>query len=222
MRPLLRTPEFCATCHKVDAPPDLNGYKHMRGFSAYDEWQQSGASHESVSPYYRSEERVDCRGCHMPKIESLNDRAAKKGVIASHQWLGANTAAPLFYGQMKQVKLTEEFLSSQVISADIFALKRESTGETLPEITTGTQLALNPGEEITAEVVVANRKAAHSFAPEVRDLYEIWVAFEAVDDQGKPLMRSGFIKPDGMLDDSAHVYKAILLDEDAIRSGSRT
>jgi Flp pilus assembly protein TadD len=215
MRPLLRTPEFCATCHKVDAPPDLNGYKHMRGFSAYDEWQQSGASHESVSPYYRSEERVDCRGCHMPKIESLNDRAAKKGVIASHQWLGANTAAPLFYGQMKLVKLTEEFLSSQVISADIFALKRESTGETLPEITTGSQLALNPGEEITAEVVVANRKAAHSFAPEVRDLYEIWVAFEAVDDQGKPLMRSGFIKPDGMLDDSAHVYKAILLDEDA-------
>jgi Flp pilus assembly protein TadD len=215
MRPLLRTPEFCATCHKVDAPPDLNGYKHMRGFSAYDEWQQSGASHESVSPYYRSEQRVDCRGCHMPKIESLNDRAAKKGVIASHQWLGANTAAPLFYGQTKQVKLTEEFLSSQVISADIFALKRESTGETLPEVTTGCQLALNPGEEITAEVVVANRKAAHSFAPEVRDLYEIWVAFEALDDQGKPLMRSGFIKPDGMLDDSAHVYKAILLDEEA-------
>lgn len=215
MRPLLRTPEFCATCHKVDAPPDLNGYKHMRGFSAYDEWQQSGASHESVSPYYRAEQRVDCRGCHMPKIESLNDRAAKSGVIASHQWLGANTAAPLFYGQMKQVKLTEEFLSSQVISADIFALKRESTGESLPEVTTGSQLALNPGEEITAEVVVANRKAAHSFAPEVRDLYEIWVAFEAVDDQGKTLMRSGFIKPDGMLDDSAHVYKAILLDEDA-------
>lgn len=215
MRPLLRTPEFCATCHKVDAPPDLNGYKHMRGFSAYDEWQQSGASHESVSPYYRAEQRVDCRGCHMPKIESLNDRAAKKGVIASHQWLGANTAAPLFYGQMKQVKLIEEFLSSQVISADIFALKRESTGEMLPEVTTGSQLALNPGEEITAEVVVANRKAAHSFAPEVRDLYEIWVAFEAVDDQGKPLMRSGFIKPDGMLDESAHVYKAILLDEDA-------
>lgn len=215
MRPLLRQPEFCATCHKVDAPPELNGYKHIRGFSAYDEWQQSGASLESVSPYYRSEQRVDCRGCHMPKIESLNDRAAKQGVIASHQWLGANTAAPLFYGQTKQVQRIEEFLSAQVISADIFALKRESTGETIPEVTTGRQLALRPGEEITAEVVVANRKAAHSFAPEVRDLYEIWVAFEAVDDQGRTLMHSGFIKPDGMLDDSAHVYKAILLDEES-------
>lgn len=215
MRPLLRQPEFCATCHKVDAPAELNGYKHIRGFSAYDEWQQSGASLEAVYPYYRSEQRIDCRGCHMPKIESLNDRAAKQGVIASHQWLGANTAAPLFYGQTKQVQRIEEFLRSQVISADIFALKRESTGETIPEVTTGCQLTLRPGEEITAEVVVANRKAAHSFAPEVRDLYEIWVAFEAVDDQGRTLMRSGFIKPDGMLDESAHVYRAILLDEES-------
>ena len=215
MRPLLRQPEFCATCHKVDAPPTLNGYKHMRGFSAYDEWQQSGASHEAVLPYYRTEERVDCRGCHMPKIESLNDRAAKNGVIASHRWLGANTAAPLFYGQTKQVELIKDFLSSNVIAADIFALKREATGETFRELVNGSQLTLMPGEELTAEVVVSNRKAAHSFAPEVRDLYEIWVAFEATDERGNVLMRSGFIKPDGMLDESAHVYKAILLDEDA-------
>lgn len=214
MRPLLRQPEFCATCHKVDAPPELNGYKHIRGFSAYDEWQQSGASHESVAPYYKTETRVDCRGCHMPKIDSRNDRAAKRGMIASHQWLGANTAAPLFYGQHKQVQRTQEFLAD-VVSADIFALKRESTGESFQELASGFQIALKPGEELTAEVVVANRRAAHSFAPEVRDLYEIWVAFKAVDDQGHTLMRSGFIKPDGMLDDSAHVYKAILLDEDS-------
>jgi Flp pilus assembly protein TadD len=215
MRPLLRTPEFCSTCHKVDAPPALNGYKHIRGFSAYDEWQQSGASHEAVSPYYKAEQRIDCRGCHMPKIESLNDRAAKNGVIASHQWLGANTAAPLFYGQTKQVELTEQFLKAKVINADIFTLKRESTGEVFGELANENQLRLTRGEELTAEVVIANRKAAHSFAPEVRDLYEIWVAFEAVDEKGKVIFRSGFLKPDQMLDAGAHVYKAILLDEDA-------
>src|SRR5262249_59691737 len=26
MRPLLRSPQFSVTCHKVDAPPTLNGY----------------------------------------------------------------------------------------------------------------------------------------------------------------------------------------------------
>ncbi len=214
MRPLLRQPEFCATCHKVDAPAELNGYKHIRGFSAYDEWQQSGASKEVVAPYYTAEQRIDCRGCHMPKIESLNDRAAKNGVIASHQWLGANTATPLFYGQQDQVDRIQQFLKSKVVTADIFALKRESTGERFTALSNrDNQLPLKPGEEITAEVVIANRKAAHSLAPEVRDLYEIWVAFEAVNEKGEVLLRSGFLKSGQMLDESAHVYKAILLDD---------
>src|SRR6185295_14539660 len=112
--------------------------------------------------YYAAEQRIDCRGCHMPKIESLNDRAAKKGVIASHQWLGANTAAPLFYGQTGQVQRIEDFLRSKVISADIFALKRESTSERFTELASAAdnKLPLKAGDQLTAEVVIANRKAA--------------------------------------------------------------
>lgn len=217
MRPLLRSPEFCATCHKVVAPPDLNGYKNIKGFSAYDEWQQSGASHESLQPFYRREARADCRACHMPKIESRNDRAAKNGMIASHRWPGANTAAPLFYGQNEQVNLIRKFLSSNVIAVDIFALRREGTSELVAPLESGgeNRIALRPGEELVAEVVLANRNAAHSFPPEVRDLYEAWVEFEAIDESGKTIFHSGYLKPDGMLDESAHVYKAILLDESA-------
>jgi tetratricopeptide (TPR) repeat protein len=216
MRPLLRTPEFCSTCHKVVAPPDLNGYKNIKGFSAYDEWQQSGASLESVLPFYRRDARADCRACHMPKIDSHNDRAAKNGLIASHRWPGANTAAPLFYGQTEQADLIKKFLESNVLAVDIFALRRESTGELIAPMSAGeNRIALKPGEEIVAEVVASNRNAAHSFPPEVRDLYEAWVELEASDDSGKPIFHSGYIKPDGMLDETAHVYKTILLDESA-------
>jgi len=213
MRPLLRTPEFCATCHKVDAPPSLNGYKHIRGFSAYDEWQQSGASLETVAPFYRREQRADCRACHMPKVESAHDRAAKNGLIASHRWLGANTAAPLFYGQQEQVEATAQFLGANVVEVDIFALRNAATGELMAPLDANRRLALKPGDEVIAEVVVSNRNAAHSFPPEVRDLYEAWVEFEAVDAGGKTIFHSGFIKPDGMLDEGAHVYKQIILDE---------
>jgi len=216
MRPLLRTPEFCSTCHKVVAPPELNGYKNIKGFSAYDEWQQSGASLESVLPFYRRDARADCRACHMPKIDSHNDRAAKNGLIASHRWLGANTAAPLFYGQTEQADLIKKFLESNVLAVDIFALRRESTGELIAPMSAGeNRIALKPGEEIVAEVVASNRNAAHSFPPEVRDLYEAWVELKAVDDSGKTIFHSGYIKPDGMLDETAHVYKAILLDDSA-------
>lgn len=215
MRPLLKSPEFCATCHKVDAPPALNGYKHIRGFSTYDEWQQSGASHESVLPFYRRDQRTDCRACHMPKIESHNDRSAKDNKIASHRWLGANTAAPLFYGQQEQVALTTAFLAAEVAEIDIFALRKAATNQLLAPLSPAfaSHTALNPGEEVIAEVVVSNRNAAHSFPPEVRDLYEPWVEFQVTDANGKTLYHSGYLKPDGMLDESAHIYKTIILDE---------
>lgn len=214
MRPLTRKPEFCATCHKVSTTVELNNYKFIRGFSVFDEWQASGASTESITPFYRREKRMDCRACHMPKTETTQDMAAKDGKIASHRFLGANTATPLFFGQTKQVELTTKFLENGVLSADIFALQSETTGKiyTALDNEQANAIDLQPGETLTAEVVVFNRRAAHSFPPEVRDLYEPWVEFEAVDAAGKTIYHSGYVKPDRTLDESAHTYKSILLD----------
>jgi Flp pilus assembly protein TadD len=222
MRPLLKTPEFCGTCHKSAVTPPLNNYKFLRGFSAYDEWQQSAASRETVAPFYKRETRADCRTCHMPRVQATNDLAAKNSTIASHRWVGANTTTPLFYGQARQVELTEKFLSDHILTVDIFALRRESTGATIAPLNQSSEnrLELQPGEEVTAEVVVFNRKAAHSFPPELRDMYEPWVEFEVLDSSGKTIFHSGFIKPDGTLDERAHVYKTILVD-DAGRSITR-
>ncbi len=213
MRPILKSPEFCGTCHKSAVTPPLNNYKFLRGFSAYDEWQQSAASRETVAPFYKRETRADCRTCHMPRTQALNDVAAKNGTIASHRWLGANTTTPLFYGQTKQVELTEKFLRDRVLTVDIFSLRREATGSNLAPLSAENAIPLNPGEMVTAEVVVFNRKAAHTFPPELRDMYEPWVEFEVIDRFGKTIFHSGFIKPDHTLDESAHVYKTILLDD---------
>ena len=109
---------------------------------------------------------------------------------------------------------TIEFLQAKQISVDLFALRRESNGETIAplEPNTGNCVELRPGEEVTAEIVIRNRGIGHSFAPEVRDLYEIWVEFKATDAKDQTIFHSGFIKPDKMLDEQAHTYKAILLD----------
>jgi len=37
MRPLLKTPEFCAACHKAAVVTELNRRKWLRSFSVYDE-----------------------------------------------------------------------------------------------------------------------------------------------------------------------------------------
>lgn len=220
MRPLLRTPEFCATCHKVSSTPSLNGYKQLLGFTAYDEWQQSGASKETIQSFYPRPQRATCQSCHMPKVSADLDLAAKEGKIALHRWPGANTAAPLFYGQDQQVKITENFLKDDVLNIDIIALKTDNIANNSNSLITLTPnknnlLSLEQGQEVTAEVVVANRGAAHSFPPEVRDLYEAWVEFIVTDNKGQTVFHSGFVKADGMLDETAHVYKTILLDKNS-------
>jgi len=217
MNPVLQKPEFCAACHKSNAPPALNNYKFIRGYSTYDEWQQSGASGESVLPFYAKDKKIDCRSCHMPQTEAAKDMAAdSRNMVASHRWLGANTAVPLYYGQRKQAELVEEFLKSNVLSVDIFAVRRVAGGELIAPLNqkSDNPVQLQPGEEIVVETVIFNRGAAHSFPPELRDLYEPWVEFEAIEKtSGKKIFHSGFVKPDGNLDEKAHVYKAVLLDE---------
>lgn len=97
---------------------------------------------------------------------------------------------------------------------DIFAITNETTGATQVQLQpqTANNFSVQPGETVSAEVVISNRHIGHSFAPEVRDLYEIWVEFKATDGNGQTVFHSGFIKPDLFLDEGAHTYKAILLD----------
>ncbi len=55
-------------------------------------------------------------------------------------------------------------------------------------------------------VVVQNKNIGHSLIPEVRDLYEAWVEFEVKDGKRHEIYHSGFLKPDGMLDQRAHSF----------------
>ena len=75
----------------------------------------------------------------MQKVPSSNDRSAKNGTIASHRWLGASTAVPLFYGQTTQAELTEKFLQDKVLSVDIFTLKSEAQGARLAALDQNTE-----------------------------------------------------------------------------------
>src|SRR5947208_15302231 len=52
MRPLLKTPEFCGSCHKSQVPRELNDYKFLLAFMVADELQQSSFSKESPHPLY--------------------------------------------------------------------------------------------------------------------------------------------------------------------------
>ena len=216
MRPLLKTPEFCGSCHKSQVPHELNDYKFLRAFMVADELQMSSFSKESPHPFYVRDKET-CNTCHMKKEPApLFDVSAKQGKLTSHRWASANTAIPTYYKWPDQLDAVTRFLEDDKLGADIFAIRRKATGrsEELIAPLNRSGFVINPGDRITADVVIANKNIGHSFPPELRDFYEAFVEFIVSDASGNPIFRSGFLKPNGYLEESAHNYKTYLVKSD--------
>jgi tetratricopeptide (TPR) repeat protein len=218
MRDFYRTSEFCSSCHKAALPRALNDYKWQRAIFLYDEWQNSSFAKQSPLPFYVKDSVSTCQTCHMQREKlELTDAGAKKGELASHRWLGANTVIPKIYGFDEQATRIVQFLQNIVFNVDIFALERgEMVGSAnwkdLVAPLGLTKFSVDPGETVTADVVIQNKGIAHSHVPEQRDMYESWVAFTVKDATGKVLHQSGFIKPDGELDERAHSFTNRLIN----------
>jgi Tfp pilus assembly protein PilF len=206
MQNIMHTPEFCSACHKANLPPQLNSYKWIRAFTAYDEWQNSKFSQRNPLTFY-SADFTSCQGCHMKREAiSLPDYGAKPGILASHRWPAGNTAVPFYYGFDEQLNKTIEFLKSgNYINVDLFALKSDTAGPMAAPLGSS-PFTIKPNQTVVAYVVVQNKNIGHSLIPEVRDLYEAWLQFTVKDASGAKVYDSGYLKPDGMLDEGAHSF----------------
>ncbi len=217
MRPVLKSPEFCGACHKSQVPKELNDYKFLRAFMVADELQMSSFSKESPHPFYVRDKET-CNTCHMKKEPApLFDVSAKEGKLASHRWASANTAIPYFYKWPEQIAAVTKFLEDDKLGIDIFALRRKTPGVSIEEFIAPLNrsgFTAAAGDRINAEVVITNKNIGHSFPPELRDFYEAYVEFIVSDDKGKTLYHSGYLQPNGHLDESAHNYKTYLVKAD--------
>jgi Tfp pilus assembly protein PilF len=208
MKDFYRTPEFCAACHKANLPNPLNDYKFVRAFTVYDEWQNSKFSQRNPLTFYAGDFKT-CQNCHMMRVPALpqnQEYGAKHGSFASHRWLAGNTAVPFYYGFDEQLQKTIEFLQSGAyLNVDLFAIKKRNSEEMIAPL--GLEpFTLAANDTVQTMVVIQNKNIGHSLIPEVRDLYEAWVEFTVTQADGKELYHSGFLKPDGMLDQRAHSF----------------
>jgi tetratricopeptide (TPR) repeat protein len=212
MTDFMKKPEFCASCHKAALPATLNDYKWQRALFVFDEWQMSSFSKRSPLPFYTKETTSTCQTCHMVREPlTARDPGAKEGKLASHRWLGANTLLPTFYKYDDQLARTKAFMSAGVFNVDLFAIEKEGTkGLVAPLGSTPVSLAAN--DLVTVSVVIQNKGAAHSHVPEQRDMYESWVEFTVTDAAGAVITHSGFLKPDGELDERAHSFTNRLIN----------
>lgn len=206
MKDFYRTPEFCAACHKANLPNQLNDYKFIRAFTVYDEWQNSKFSRRNPLTFYPGD-FITCQKCHMMREPAdLQEYGAKQGTFASHRWLAGNTAVPFYYGFDEQLQKTIEFLKSGMyLNVDLFAIKKNHVENMIAPLGS-VPFKLAAADTVQVMVVVQNKGIGHSLIPEVRDLYEAWLEFSVKESDGTEIYHSGFLKPDGTLDQRAHSF----------------
>jgi Tfp pilus assembly protein PilF len=213
MKDFYKSPEFCGACHLADIPRGLNDYKWLRGFSTYDEYQTSSFSKSTPIPYYQRTQTT-CQDCHMvPETVPQGEYGAKNGSISSHRWLGGNTAVPFYYGYAEQLQKTTEFLQNKALNVDIFALKKPNSEALIAPLGLKS-FRVEPDSDAQVFVVIQNKGMGHSLIPEQRDMYEAWVEFTVKDADGREISHSGFLNPDGDLDERAHSFTNRLVGAD--------
>jgi tetratricopeptide (TPR) repeat protein len=153
LKPFMRnqTAQFCSACHKVHLDVPVNGYRWVRGFNEYDNWQASGVSGEGARSFYYPPHPSQCADCHMPMIQS-KDMGNIGGYVHSHRFAAANTAVPTANEDWAQLEAVKDFLQNGVMSIDIFALSPDSPERKAAVAQTELSTTFAVGEEAEAKV----------------------------------------------------------------------
>ena len=247
LKPFHKTAEFCAACHKVSLPEELNHYKpFLRGQNHYDTYLLSGVSgHGTRSFYYPPTAKQNCAECHMP-LKASNDFGSRdfdgSGVRKghNHRFPAANTGlfellkrepryAQYADGFQETIDLHANYLrgsapdgSDKKVRIDLFGVKAGDLNTPVQPLRPQLPV-LEPGKSYVVEVVVRTLGLGHPLSQGTVDSNEIWIDF-AARMNGKEVARNGGMAgPDdtGEVDRWAHFINVHMLDRHGNRINRR-
>jgi len=195
-RPLYKTPEFCAACHKQYLDVEVNtDIGKVQGQNQYDSWMNSRWYHEG-----HPEATISCRECHMPLQASTDpaagdatdyNRTLEDGMHRGHRMCGANQYIPTLQnleGGAEQVAEVEAWLRGET---EIPEIADKWTQGPVVRLAIDAPEQVAPGEQAHLRVLLTNNKTGHDFPTGPLDMIESWIELTVVDEQGNIVHHSG-------------------------------
>lgn len=217
-RPLYKTTEFCAACHKQYLDEEINDFGWVQGQNQYDSWRKS-RWHDENDP----DKTLSCRECHMPLMASKDPAAGDHqddtrrpddGTHRSHRFLGANQFIPLYHnlpGAEEQVRQIVEWLRGEY---EIPEIAHKWTEGPVVRMSLDVPEEVRPGEEVRIRTRLTNNKTGHDFPTGPLDMIEGWVELTVSDEAGNIVFRSGTLDERDYLENPQIVFKKELIDRD--------
>jgi tetratricopeptide (TPR) repeat protein len=227
LKPVFRTSEYCAVCHKVSLDAPVNKYRWLRGQNEYDGHHDSGITRNNARTFYLPPKARNCQDCHMPLVDApLGDLAAKGGKVRSHQFFGPNTALPFIRGDFDTVRAQENYLrrgsdGKDTMRVDVFAVKTDDGAvAAAPDLR---PIPIQAGAAVEFQIVVRNQGVGHTFPGGTLDSNEAWIHFVVKDsEKGEVIFESGAIDPKTLVADKhAHHYRAVFVNEKSEEADKR-
>tara|TARA_B100001964_G_scaffold49753_1_gene55981 strand:- start:6207 stop:8576 length:2370 start_codon:yes stop_codon:yes gene_type:complete len=197
-RPLYKTPEFCAACHKQYLDVEVNtDIGKVQGQNQYDSWLNSRWYHDE-----NADATIGCRECHMPLQPSEDpasgdptdyNRSLADGMHRGHRMCGANQYIPTLQnlsGGEEQVREVEKWLRGEI---EIPEIADKWTQGPVVRLSIDAPESMAPGEQADIRVLLTNNKTGHDFPTGPLDMIESWIELTVVDEQGEVLYHTGGI-----------------------------
>jgi hypothetical protein len=198
-RNILRTPEFCGTCHKQFIPEALNRFGVSPGQNQYDEWRNSHWHADDPA------KDLSCRDCHMRLVWDSRDPGRGEAGDArrtpddlAHRHHGTIATNALMPEVLRlphweeQVRLTVEWMAGETVLPEI--------AEGWPEgPLVGLEIAapseVSAGDEVSVRVALINRKIGHNYTTGPLDFVRAWVHLRVVDGRNEVIAEWGNLDP---------------------------
>lgn len=238
LKPVHKSQDFCATCHKVSLPKELNQYKDwLRGQNHADTYHLSGVSGHGIrSFYYPPKAETNCNECHMPRKESTEFGAVlnvenNKMEVHNHLFPSANTAIAWWNHDEKTIAEHQAYLKG-VMRLDIFGVRDDGRIDGDLQAPLGPSIPkLEAGKTYLLETVLRTMKMGHPFTQGTSDSNEIWVELTAVENAqfdaageligGRVLGKTGGMDAKGEVDPWSHFVNTFMLDRNGDRIDRR-
>ena len=220
-RPLYKTSEFCAACHKQVPPPgEATSAGLAQEQNEYDSWKSGRYFHGDNHP-----DTIECIECHMPLVDSDDPasgddvdsyRSPDDGKHRSHRVLASNMYIPATMdipGGEEQAELTIKWLRGEIEVPEI--AHKWTTGPTV-EMQIDAPDRISAGDLVNIQLHLHNNKTGHDFPAGPLDVLESWIELTVEDNLGNTLMELGADRSISPSIDAPVVYKADWYDSQGL------